>query len=337
MLNMKDDPLSEALLVRYLLGDLPEEEQVGIEERAFRDQQTLRDIQAVESDLIDEYVRGGLSGREREQFEGRFFVSAERRRKVEFARALAHVAPEFAVIEPDARTASAPAHVTWPRSIEAFLRGLGPAAKFALAAAALLIVVGGFWLIADGLRLRAQLAELRAAQQSDERQQEALRQQVADEQARREDLSTQLQREREQRERSQQLVGELQRQLEESAPPPTPSAVVSLVLWPGISRGGGGRSKLVIPQAAQRVRVQIGVEPQDDYQSFRVELRAPGGQPVWTQANLSARRVRGGRAVTLNLPAGILRAGEYEMALKGATAEGTTEDIGYYYIDVLKK
>ncbi|HKP13860.1 MAG TPA: hypothetical protein VJZ91_17190 [Blastocatellia bacterium] len=332
---MKDEPFSEALLVRYLLGDLPEEAQVEIEERAFQDQQTLRHIEAVESDLIDEYVRGGLAGRRRQQFEGRFFVSAERRRKVEFARALAHVAPEFAV--KDVRTATAPARATWPHFIEAFLRRLSPAAGYALVAAALLVVVGGAWLIAESLRLRAQLAEMRAEQQAHERQQQALRQQVADEQARREDLSAQLQSEREQRERSQQLAGELQRKLEESAAQSSPSAIVSLALWPGISRGGGARSKLVIPQAAQRVRVQIGVEPEDEYHSFRVELRAPGGQPVWTQANLTARRVRGGRAVMLSLPAGIFKAGGYELALKGVTTEGTTEDVGYYYVDVLKK
>lgn len=92
---MRDDPSSETLLVRYLLGDLAEEEQVEIEERAFRDQQYLETIQAVESDLIDEYVRGGLSDRERRQFEARFFVSAERRLKVGFAKALAIAAPEF--------------------------------------------------------------------------------------------------------------------------------------------------------------------------------------------------------------------------------------------------
>ena len=334
---MKEEAYSEASLVRYLLGDLPEEEQLEIEDRAFRDQQTLRHIEAVESDLIDEYVRGGLSGRERQQFEGRFFVSAERRRKVEFARALAHVAPEFVVIEKDPRTASAPAAVTLPRLVEAFLRRLSPAARYALAAAALLIVVGGFWLIAEGLRLRAQLAGLRAEQQASERQQQTLRQQVADEQARREDLSAQLQREREERERSQQMVGELQRGLQESAARPSPSAVVSLALWPGISRGGGTRSKLVVPQAAQRVRLQIGVEPEDVYRSFRVELRAPAGAPAWTQANMTARRVRGGRAVILNLPASILRTGEYELALKGVTGEGATEDVGYYYLDVRKK
>lgn len=334
---MRGNPFSENLLVRYLLGDLPEEAQVEIETRAFQDQRYLRNIQAVESDLIDAYVQGELSEGERQQFEGRFFASAERRRKVEFARTLARVAPEFAVIEKAARPRRAPSPFTWPSLLDAFLRRLGPAAKYALAAAALLIVIGGSWLIAESLRLRAQLAALRAEQQSQERQQQALQQQIADEQARRDELSTELQREREERERSQQLVGELQRKLEESTPPPAPSAVVSLLLWPGISRGGGTRSKLVIPQAAQSVRVQIGVEPEDQYRSFRVELRAPGGRPIWTQDHLSARRVRGGRAVILNLPANILRAGGYELALKGVTDERANEDIGYYYIDVLKR
>ena len=92
---MRDHSSSETLLVRYLLGDLAEEEQVEIEERAFRHHQYLETIQAVESDLIDEYVRGGLSDRERRQFEARFFVSAERRRKVGFAKALAIVTSEF--------------------------------------------------------------------------------------------------------------------------------------------------------------------------------------------------------------------------------------------------
>jgi anti-sigma-K factor RskA len=88
---MRDEPSAEALLVRYLLGDLPEEEQLEIEELAFRDQQFMQTIQAVESDLIDEYVRGGLSDCERRQFEGRFFASLEQGRKVEFAKALAMV------------------------------------------------------------------------------------------------------------------------------------------------------------------------------------------------------------------------------------------------------
>jgi anti-sigma factor RsiW len=91
---MKVDSPSEALLIRYLLGDLPEEQQVEIEERAFTDQGYLKTMQAVETDLIDEYVRDGLPERDRIQFEARFLASEERRRKVGFAKALAIVAAE---------------------------------------------------------------------------------------------------------------------------------------------------------------------------------------------------------------------------------------------------
>ena len=334
---MKADLINDELIVRYLLGDLPEGKQSEIEDRAFQDEQYLQDILAAESDLIDEYVRGELPDSARRQFESRFLASAERRRKVEFARALATVTPEFAVMEKSIRPASAPSPVNWPSTLAVFLRRLNPAAKFSLAAAALLIVICGLWLVAESLRLRSQLAELRREQQSREREQQALRQQIADEQARREDLSAQLQREREQRERSQEMASELQRELEASATHPAQPAIASLSLWPGISRSDGARPKLALPQGARRVRIQIGVEPEDEYQSFRAELRAPGGQPIWTQDSLSARRVRAGRAVILNLPASILKAGGYELVLKGVTGKGTTEDVSYHYFDVLKK
>lgn len=58
---------------------------------------------------------------------------------------------------------------------------------------------------------------------------------------------------------------------------------------------------------------------------------------VWAEDNLSARRGRAGQSVVLNLPASTLSAGEYELALKGVTDDGRTEDVGYYYFNVLKK
>src|SRR5215813_10857138 len=105
---METEFTNEELIARYLLGDLPEEEQARLEDRAFSDRDYMRNIVAVESDLIDEYVRGGLSDSERLRFERRFLASAERQRKVEFARALAQVVPE-ATTEGDAHPAPAPA------------------------------------------------------------------------------------------------------------------------------------------------------------------------------------------------------------------------------------
>jgi hypothetical protein len=44
-----------------------------------------------------------------------------------------------------------------------------------------------------------------------------------------------------------------------------------------------------------------------------------------------------GRILGLNLPAKTLEAGRFELSLKGTSTTGTSEDIGYYYFEVLKK
>src|SRR5678815_1995557 len=85
---------NEKLIARYLLGELPEDQQVEIEDRAFSDKDYLASITAVENDLIDEYVRGELSAADRQRFETRFLASTERRKRVEFATALRTVVSE---------------------------------------------------------------------------------------------------------------------------------------------------------------------------------------------------------------------------------------------------
>jgi hypothetical protein len=329
--EMREEAFNEDLIVRYLLGDLPDEAQVEIEDRSFRDQQYLQRILAVEYDLIDEYARGELSGSERLRFERRFLASQERRRKVEFARALASVTTEHEAKSKETLAARAPAGRSG--ALAAFLRGLNPAVRFALAAAALLILIGGPWLFIESQRLRSELAR---EQQSREQEQQALQQQLAEERARSEEAAARLERD-EQRERSQEPARQMEPSPEESTTRTAPPAVVSLALSPGISRGGGARPKLLLPQATGRARLQIGIEPEDQYSRFSVELRAQGGQRVWAEDNLRARAVRGGRTVVLYLPGNILRDGQYELTLKGVTGEGAVEEIGYYYFDVLKK
>src|SRR5512142_2012774 len=89
--HMRTERVDEGLLQKYLLGTLSEEEQVKVEDRAFADAGYLGALEAAEADLIDAYVRGELPSRDRRRFEDRFFLSPQRRSKVEFARALARV------------------------------------------------------------------------------------------------------------------------------------------------------------------------------------------------------------------------------------------------------
>ena len=78
---MAADLNSDKLITRYLLGELTEEQQIEIEDRAFSDQEFLAGITAVENDLIDEYVRDEMPDGDRRRFESRFLASESRRKK----------------------------------------------------------------------------------------------------------------------------------------------------------------------------------------------------------------------------------------------------------------
>jgi hypothetical protein len=323
-------PYNEELIVQYLLGELPEKQQVEIEDLAFQDELYLQNILAVENDLIDEYVRGEIPPNKRQRFESHFLASAERRSKVAFARALSIAAESEApeVIRP--RWTPTPGARQNP--FVTFFRSLTPVAAFSLATAALVLIFGATWLMRDGIRLRAQVTQLRAERESQEAQRRQLEEQMARERSRSEELAARLERERE-----EAAARALPREGLVSVAPASPSTIVALTLLPGLSRGSSNLPRLTINPEVRIVRLQVGIDPQDDYQYFRAELRTQDGKRILSQANLSARTTRMGRMLGLNLPAKTLEAGRFELSLKGTSTTGTTEDVGYYYFEVLKK
>jgi len=318
---------NEKLISRYLLGELPEEQQVEIEDRAFSDREYLASITAVENDLIDEYVRGELSAHARQRFESRFLASAERRKRVEFAKALRTVtsestAPERKLVQP-ATTWS------WRESLYAFINGLNPAARLAFVAATILVVVGVAWLFVATLRLRSQVTQLQAEKQSSRQN---LQQALDAERKRNEELNARLNEEKQQREQTDESLRQLTETPEAKNPAPPP-VIASLTLLPGLSRGGGEKPNLDLANDARVVRLNIGIDPEEQYKTFAVELRTLAGRHVWNRENLAARTRRGTRAVGLTLPATVLKPGEYELRLRGLT-EGGGADVGFYYFTV---
>lgn len=319
------------LIAQYLLGELPEEQQIEIEDRAFSDQEFLANITAVENDLIDEYVRREMPDGQRRQFETRFLASESRRKRVEFARAMAHVMAETRVTDRETRTV-ATAAVSWRKALAALINGLNPAGKIALAVGALLLVIGGAWLITHTLRLRRQLTQLQAQQQSDR---QMLERRLEMERKRSEELAAQLDREKQQHAQTDESLRKLSESVNRPAETPRP-IIASLLLLPGISRGASTQPILRLPANATVVQLQIGIDPAEDFKSFGMELLTASGRSVWTRDNLTARNTRGGRVVRLTLPASALSSGEYELRLKAVTASGGTEDVGFYYFAVNK-
>ena len=119
-------------------------------------------------------------------------------------------------------------------------------------------------------------------------------------------------------------------------PAPRP-VIASLTLLPGLSRGGDNQPSLVLPEDARLVRLQIGIDPEEQYKNFAVEIRTLAGRQVWSREKLNARNRRGTRAVGLTVPATALKSGEYELRLRGVTESGAAEDVGFYYFTVRKR
>lgn len=90
--NVEQPVISDAVIVRYLLGELSAGEQDALERRYFGDSDLLDRIETVEDDLIDDYVAGALTPEQRRHFE-RHFLTEERRERVRMAEALQHAAP----------------------------------------------------------------------------------------------------------------------------------------------------------------------------------------------------------------------------------------------------
>src|SRR6185295_13277350 len=80
---------SELHIVRYLLGELSEDEQTRLEESYFADPAVFTKVTTVENTLVDKYARGLLSTEDHRRFEQHYLAHPERRERVKFAEALA--------------------------------------------------------------------------------------------------------------------------------------------------------------------------------------------------------------------------------------------------------
>ena len=302
MPSKRDD---EARLIPFLLGSLPEEEQVQVEDRAFADPEYMTAVEAAEADLIDAFVRGDLSPSDRRAFESRFLTSPGRLRKLEFARALARVTAESRSVSSVPAAGRSTRH-----SLFDLMRGWSPTFQFAAGAAALVVLVGVLWVSRQNAALRSRMTALEAQSRESAMREQALRR----------ELSAQPQRPPE--------------NVPAAIPAPT---IASLVLMPGLTRAETAREQLLLNSAAQIARIEIQLEPRDDFPRFRAELRTRAGEEILTRANLRRQQAGGAYIVSLDVPSSALAAGEYELALKGLSPNRSETEIGYYYFGVSRR
>jgi hypothetical protein len=323
---VKSDLNNEQLMVRYLLGELPESEVERLDEQSFTDDDFFRRLQTVENDLIDAYARGEMSPGEREQFERGFLTTPKRRERVAFAEALAAFRIEQPADDP-AVMAQTERISPWQAFVN-FFRVPRPALQFSLAAASVVLLLGATWLIVETARLRSRMNEIEQRQAALTRREQELQAQIAAQRADRDQLAEELRRVQQQRD---QLAREL-----EGLKPSEPN--FALFVLPLSLRGSGdGPKEFTLPPGAQRVKLRVEFQS-DDYPSYRAELRTQvGDQQVWSSSKLRARREDGIKIIDLDLRASLFQPQGYLLNLRGVAANGEIEDIRVNQFRVVKK
>jgi hypothetical protein len=311
---MKKKPSHDEVLVRYLLGEVTEEEQIRLEERFFTDEESYQELVALEDELKYEYAQGGLTRQQRQSFEKRFLVTNADREKVALAGAVLQQANQVRA-EAEAALARPTEAASWWRSLASLLTLSSPGMRLAFNCAGILVLAGFAWFTYQTARLRSQVADLRALQKSEERN---ARQQLADGNVRQEKLSRRLAQD-------QEHLRELEKQLANRQPFP---GSLGFILSPGLVRDAEGPKRLVVPADAGPVHFQLDVKNKTRFNSYRVELQTLDGDQIWSQKVPQPE---------FEISARLLPAGDYVIALKGTTPGGETEDAGEFYFVVVRR
>lgn len=305
--------------IKYLLGEMSENEREAVEERMFADGDFFADLLELENDLTDSFVRGRLSEVDRQRYEKSLEKFPERREKLANAAALR----EFIRLENDSANIET---VGFWEKVRAFFAVNSFAAQAVFAALLLMMTISAGYLLYDRYRLNQQLAELKNKQDVQQQSQETELEKQLDEVREREktlqaelsnsqtelnnkqtqtvELREQIASEQSERQRLEKELEDLRRKREnqtpdspknKSAPPQT---VFAGVFLSSVSGGKGGSTDvkyLEIGHDVSNIRLTLQIPPESMARKFSVSLN---DAKVISNVNL-----RNGKSVMINIPA----------------------------------
>jgi hypothetical protein len=294
---VKSGTPDEQLLIRYLLGELKEDECIEFEQLCLESDELFEELEAVEAELTDDYVRGILVGRRRKEFEKRLLNIPGRAEQIQFAKLVARC--------PRKRRTLIDGVKAWIES-----SGLGTRlvqTSIAAAALALIVAVGLF-----SLRNWPPKSDTR---QISHRGSPATNAETW---------------------RKGPTQAQAPSQSSGSAPvtPPTERNVPLIAIFSltaGSTRGEGESNEIKIPREAKRVRFRIEL-PSNDHKTYGVSLNRVEGERVFRQDNLKPRPSKAGDILTIEMPANVLSPGTSVLSVMGIGTNGAPEDVGKYVI-----
>lgn len=324
------------IAIRYLLGDLSEEDQTHLEEQVFLDERKFEVLEIAEDELIDRYVRDELSLKDRKSFEER--MSSRRiLERVEVARILAKKTasqpqsqPVVESVQPFPVMAD---HASggWWRNLFGPTRGTSSLRPL-FAASLMLLILTSVALVFIWIKWRDESRRL--AQQ--QHQQEELGRQIAEQRARYGELEgslEKLQQERQEQEKREarylEQIEELQRQ--------TQSLALSFTLFPGSVRGpSDSKNKVMLQGGVSIINLDLDVGA-GDYSRYNAYVQDSETNTISKHPGLKPAPRRGGKYIRCAVAAKRLRPGVYNVHVEGVTGPGQTQNFEDYQFQVVSR
>jgi hypothetical protein len=306
---------NDQLLVRYLLGSLPDEEAERLDELSVTDDEFASRLSAIENDLVDAYARRELPAETTEQFKSAYLSSPKRREKVVFAEAFFSFQQRAAAAPMAVRAGAAQAKK--PERGWRFFPLPSLASQWAFAGAAILLLVASSFLAIHNRRLRDQVNRL-------ETERAALKQ-------REQQLSRELEN------RTSANAGNSRMESARGSQPPTDQlSIAAFVLVPEL-RGSGQVPAVSVSPDTDLVVLKLELET-SDFRKYRVALEdAVTRRVLWRSGDLKPVSDGDKKAVSFAFRAGLLKRQNYVVQLSGIRANGASEFVSSYAFRAMVK
>lgn len=290
--------LDDVVARQFLLGQLPPEEQGRIEELAFADPDTFTFLESIENDLIDEFIHGDLSADDEQQFERHFLSLPGRVNNLKVSRLLQQHFNKVSDVSPEIKS-------SFPASFKKQSAWL----HISIAVAAVGLIIFAVWIFFRARKPR-QPAPIQAGP-------------------------------------DRPVVIPSPEFKVSPSPQPTPSpvhvenkpksvppkqkrVVTYAVLFPFASPRGEGAQSFELAPNTPNMTIGLVLLTETKFTSYEATLKDETDTVLKHWADLKVVRLPSGKALTIDLPAALLKPQEsYRIVVSAVSSKGKTEEIAY--------
>lgn len=335
----------------YLLRDpkVEDEKFAELEELIIEDERYLERMMLVESELIEDYVRGNiLTTEEKQRFDNYFLVTPERREKLKFIESMALSYASVKQELPIAKSVPVePRTWSWLESLFSFMSASNLAVGTAAAGVLLFLSIGTIWWLSGRAERQDELIAVAPTNElvsnlnrpsnlnpsENLNQSGNLNQSVNTNEITKPSPSSQTPQTTVPTPTKLPQTNQAQKQNGVPTPTPPVNAPRSVVfaLFPGVLRSGGGDAEQKIGTGKESVELRLRLDINREYEDYRIIVQNFDGKEIARREKLKASK----KTVITALSATAFQPDDYTVILSGKT-KGEYVDLARYNFRILK-